>query len=67
MFSLLSCSTKRVIFRPTTCKTLFSINILRNMATEREQEIINNLTQVREEVEKLKGNNTVRFQLFGIA
>lgn len=33
------------------------------MSTEREQQVISNLTKVRQEVEELKGNNTV--SLFG--
>lgn len=32
------------------------------MSSEREQEIYNNLTQIREEVEKLRGNNTVKYR-----
>jgi hypothetical protein len=62
MFSLFSCSTKKVLLKPTTTtKALFSTttNILRQMSTEREQQVVQNLTQVREEVAKLKGNNTV--------
>ena len=36
------------------------IQTIRFMSTQREQEIVENLTQVRLEVEKFKGNNTVR-------
>lgn len=54
--------TKKVFFRPTRNITN-SLNILRQMSTEREQQVISNLTKVRQEVEELKGNNTV--SLFG--
>lgn len=55
MLRILSRPTKQVFFKP-------SFNLLRTMSTtEREQQVIENLSKVRKEVEELKGNNTVSF------
>ncbi len=57
---MLNCLTKKILFKPFT-KTLTTNYIERTMATERELEVISNLTKIRQEIEQLRGNNNVIF------
>ncbi|CAO3638515.1 unnamed protein product [Mucor hiemalis] len=60
---MLSCSTNKILLlKPFTriSNCIISYNAIRLMSSEREQEIVSSLTQIREEVEKLRGNNPAR-------
>lgn len=63
---MLSCSTNKILLlKPFTrfSNRILSYNTIRLMSSEREQEIVNSLTTIREEVEKLRGNNTVKCKI----